>query len=211
MKIQSRDLDHLVYCVMDLEDAILEIFKKTGIRAAEGGRHLNQGTKNALIKLGEQSYLELLAIDSENKNITRSRWMGIDLIRAPKITRWAIHSQNLEEDSAVLKRCDDRMGEIIIGAREKESGSSLRWKMTKPLSTPEVELIPFMIDWSLSESHPSNDLQQQCRLVSLSFHDNLDIRKVDALHFLFGDFQIEEASEASIRATIEGPSGSMIL
>jgi len=47
----KRKLDHIVYCVPDLEEAIDFFNQKLGVTPLVGGRHLLQGTKNALIKI----------------------------------------------------------------------------------------------------------------------------------------------------------------
>jgi hypothetical protein len=56
---------------------------KLGVKPVIGGRHLLHGTKNALINLGNQCYLEILAKDEENPTFKGTRWMGIDLITQP--------------------------------------------------------------------------------------------------------------------------------
>jgi len=50
MQIGTRKIDHLVYCVLDLDSAIEQLYDEIGVRAIVGGRHLNQGTKNANYK-----------------------------------------------------------------------------------------------------------------------------------------------------------------
>ncbi|MEL6718114.1 MAG: VOC family protein, partial [Bacteroidota bacterium] len=75
-----QQLDHIVYAVPNLEEAINWFEENAGIQPVFGGYHTTQGTKNALLKIGAQCYLELLAVDKENKEIVSPRWMGIDLI-----------------------------------------------------------------------------------------------------------------------------------
>lgn len=59
-----RKIDHLVYCVPDLEAAIQHFLKVYDISFTYGGQHLTQGTHNAILNIGNGAYLELLAIDS---------------------------------------------------------------------------------------------------------------------------------------------------
>jgi len=211
MQIGTRKIDHLVYCVLDLDSAIEQLYDEIGVRAIVGGRHLNQGTKNALINLGDTAYLELLAIDESNKQVAGPRWMGIDLITKPKITRWAIHSDNLEKDSEILKSFDSTLGEIIGGEREKESGEFLRWKMIKPLAKLEVDILPFMIDWSESDAHPTEGMEEICSLEKLEIYSKRNGTKQDTLKLIFEDIPIQSSEVELIRATIKGPSGMLII
>ena len=144
----KRQIDHIVYCVSDLKAAVDYFESLLGIRPIIGGSHQSKGTKNALLNLGNQSYLEILSIDEENVNFTGNRWMGIDLIDGPKITRWSIKSKNLEEDSRILNDYSSALSHISKGSRMTRKGDLLSWKMILPASSPEVEIMPFMTDWS---------------------------------------------------------------
>lgn len=114
----NRKIDHIVYCVPDLEQAIDYFKNKLGITPVIGGRHLLRGTKNALLNLGDQCYLELLSIDYENKNIPPPRWMGIDLINEPKITRWAVQSEDVNSDQEILTQYSPDLGIVSEGQRK---------------------------------------------------------------------------------------------
>ncbi len=62
-------LDHILYAVPDLQKGIDDFEKLTGVRPVYGGKHLNLGTHNALVSLGEEVYFELIAPDPSRKNI----------------------------------------------------------------------------------------------------------------------------------------------
>ena len=54
-------IDHLVIGVAELDAGVRQFEELTGIRPAFGGEHPDLGTHNALISLGDRTYLELLA------------------------------------------------------------------------------------------------------------------------------------------------------
>jgi len=165
-----KKIDHLVYAVPDLEKAVESLEKNYGITAVMGGQHLNQGTHNALVKIGEQSYLEIIAADPQNPNSPDSRWMGVDLIDGPQMTRWCVRSNKIEEDTQVIKSFKPELGEIIEGERLTKDDQLLKWTMSFPMARPVVELMPFLVDWSNSSVHPTDNLEQQCELKALKVH-----------------------------------------
>lgn len=211
MTNQIKLIDHLVYCVHDLDVSIEHFYEAYGLKATIGGKHANQGTRNALINLGNNCYLELLAIDKENKSIARNRWMGIDLLQVDKFTRWAMGSSQIDSLSKSLREYNEILGQSIQGERLKPDGTLLSWKMTVPASHPEVELMPFLIDWSDSVSYPTDGLDQQGQLIELQLlHPEPDKLK-PAFIELGIDIPIEKNEEVSIKALIEGPMGRFVI
>ncbi|NAS31482.1 VOC family protein [Flavobacteriaceae bacterium R38] len=210
MKLK-KEIDHLVYTVFDLDATINMIEQKLGVRPEFGGYHKTQGTKNALLNLGNKCYLELLAIDDTNTEIPPLRWMGIDLLTSDKITRLAVKSDKLEEDSRLLKAINPEMGIINGGSRKTGDGSLLTWELTMPLSTPEVEIIPFMIDWKNEDNHPTKNLPVLCKLVKLYATHPMPESLESILGGLGTEIELIKSKEISIKAIIEGPGGILEL
>jgi hypothetical protein len=203
--------DHIVYAVPDFDLALLGLSEKFGVKPVIGGRHLLHGTKNALINLGNQCYLEILAKDEENTTFKGSRWMGLDLITQPTITRWAVKSPDIEKGSAILKDFQSDLGKISSGERLTTDGSLLKWKMTLPKSEPEVDIIPFLLDWSGCSFHPCDRLQNGCELVDIVFYHP----QPELIQSVFSSMSIENkilhSPEPKIEVKIKGLNGEISL
>lgn len=202
-----KGIDHIVYCTNAFEETCQYLEKLMGITIAFGGHHESQGTKNAIFHLGGKCYFEILGIDENNKKISPPRWMGIDYLRAPKITRWAISTESLEKDCETLKSYSAKMGEIKKGQRKMKDGNLLEWRMALPLAEPEVEAMPFIIDWSASSHHPTDNLRQECELISMDIsHPNPKII-LPIFEQLTLNLEIKESEKVEIFARIKTPNG----
>ena len=200
-----RIIDHLVICVTDLYEAIDEFSEKCGVPVVYGGQHLSIGTHNALLNIGNGAYLELLAKDPTNP-VDAPGWMGIDLISKPTFTRWAIKSDNLERDAAILKEVNPAMGYIFEGSRQKTDGSMLKWGMALPLAEPLIEVLPFILDWKDSV-HPTMDLATGCELIGLTISHPEPELVQSVFNQLGISIIVEKNPFAQLKAKIKTPRG----
>ena len=207
----NRVVDHIVFCVADLDEAIDHIKSLLGIRPVFGGYHKNKGTKNALLNLGNKCYLELLAIDDTNTDFKGDRWMGIDMLDGPKITRWSLKSNDLEKDSDILSQKSQNLSQIIEGSRETSSGKLLSWSMIAPYHSPEIEVLPFMTDWSKSDIHPADSLEEGCKLNKVYLFHPKPEEVMPFLSQLGVDIVVKEGDEMKIEIEIMSPNGVTFL
>lgn len=211
MSLQGRTIDHFVYAVPDLEASVDWFEEKLGVRPRMGGKHAQEGTQNAILNVGNGCYLEILAIDPGNTAKNADRWMGVDLITKPRLTRWCLKSSDLVRDSRTLKKYDPAMGVIQAGCRRTVSGKVLSWEMARPLPTPEVDIVPFMTDWDRSESHPTDDLPEISTLLDVT----LKHPDPDRVKTLFIDlsisFSVLQGKGQSISIKLRAPQGILTL
>lgn len=207
----TREIDHIVYAVPDLDQTLQDFQAKTGIFPVFGGYHKNQGTKNALVNIGNGAYLELIAIDQENTAIGPPRWMGVDLIAEAQVTRWSLKSDQLAQDSKALRAFDDHMGVIEGGQRKTAHGDLLSWMMILPLAEPAVEIAPFVTNWGTNSIHPTQNLPQVFPLLDIQFY-HPDPASLSVLWRQLGlSYPIQQGSTPQIKIVLDSPKGRVEL
>lgn len=138
--------------------------------------------------------------------------MGIDLLTKNRITRFALKSNTLIEDGKLLKQYNTDLGIISSGSRNIPDGSLLNWQLTMPLSVPEVDIVPFMIDWSESKVHPSSYLPDMGCKLKLIYATHPKPKKIIELYKKINcKVQINEAEEVSLNLIIDTPKGTIKL
>jgi hypothetical protein len=154
----SATLDHLVLAATTLADGIDHFAAVTGVTPRPGGRHVAMGTHNALVKLGERLYLEIIAIDPEGTKPARPRWFGLDdralqaeLTERPRLIHWVARTGDIERAAA---RCPVALGPVHPMAR-----GDYRWRITIPDdgTLPASGLVPTLIQWDVP-MHPADSL-----------------------------------------------------
>lgn len=206
-----RTIDHIVYAVFDLDRAIADFTQQLGIAPVFGGQHQDRGTKNALLNLGNGCYLEIIAIDEWNTQVGPPRWMGLDVLQKPQITRWCLKSDNLAKDQALLKAYNPKMGEQWSGKRQTASGELLAWEMLLPLPEPEVEVVPFMVDWGASAFHPTERLEESCTYLDLVLTHPEPHKIERILNALAIDIVVQQGIEPAISLRVNTPNGLVVL
>ena len=151
------EIDHIVFAAPTLALGIEHIADLTGATPRPGGKHAGMGTHNALVKLGERLYLEIIAIDPAGDKPTRRRWFDMDdgnliadLFDRPRLIHWVARTRDIE---FTAKHAGYDPGPIIPFAR-----GVYRWRITVPDDgkRPGRGVLPTLIQWE--SAHPADAL-----------------------------------------------------
>jgi len=203
-------LDHLVYATPDLQVGIDAVEKQLGVKAATGGQHPGLGTRNALVALGPTSYLEIIGPDPEQPKPSGPRRFGIDDLKAPRIVRWVVKSNELPTVEETAAKSGVRLGAIASGSRKRPDGVVLSWRYTDPAVVVADGLVPFFIDWG-SSPHPALTAAKGVTLMQLRAEHPDAARVQKMLDALGLDLNVSQASAPAIVATVDSPRGRVEL
>jgi len=160
-------LDHIILGADTLEQGCDYVQRILGVSVPPGGEHPRMGTHNCVMRLGSDTYFEIIAVNPQAPSPTRPRWFGLDdpfvraqLKREPRLLTWVVASSDL----AGLQFGSS----VPLGTAEPMSRGSLKWLITIPPdgSLPGGGVIPALIQWQ--SQHPAANLSDLgCRLLAL--------------------------------------------
>jgi hypothetical protein len=148
--------DHIILGCRDLDEGVDYAEKLSGYRAEIGGSHPGRGTRNALLKLGERSYLEILAPDPAQPQVNWHK--DIAALTEPLLVGWATAGKNLERYAANLRAKGIACIGPTPGSRTNPKGVAFRWR-TVMLEDDKAGILPFVIEWAEDSPHPASDAQ----------------------------------------------------
>jgi hypothetical protein len=201
-------IDHLVYAAPDLQAAVADIEERFGVRARMGGRHVGRGTRNALLALGPQTYLEIIAPDPEQPESAVPHPFRLDGASRGRLVRWALACEDIDAAVAGARGHGYDPGDVVDGKRAEPAGTMLRWRMTS--GEPAAGLAPFLISWGDTE-HPARSAPRGLTLEAFHIEHPDPPSLLPALTALGADAEIKRTAAAGLVARLSGPNGSMML
>jgi hypothetical protein len=199
-------IDHLVYSTSDLEQSVVYLETRLGVRPAMGGQHPGRGTHNALLALSDRTYLEVIGPDATQAETIGSRWFQIDSLDAPRLVTWAVKEADLNKLRAKAKACGIYLGPVVSGTRQRSDGSCLRWRFTDPATVVADGIVPFFIDWGDSP-HPADSAPRGPVLESLRAEHPEPSAVVRALSAVGIDLPVESGPRPALIATLRTEGG----
>ena len=194
-----------MYAVPDLEDSMAEIASITGIVPSNGGVHPGNGTRNALLRLSDSSYLEIIGPDKK-QNLENTLGELLVSKNTSGIRAWAVAVSDLALVADVAQDLGFRVRERKEMSRKTPEGSLLEWEL---LFLDGGPLLPFFIDWKGSE-HPARKAPSGCGLSELS----ISAEEPKVYQELLNNLQLEVSiseGEPAISAIIRSPEGDWSL
>lgn len=201
-------IDHLVVTAPTLESGVECVREALGVAPQPGGEHSRMGTHNCLLKLGEKTYLEVLAVNPAAPAPNRPRWFQLDepeSVQVPRLRTWVVRTTNIQAALAASP--------VVSGYVTPMTRGELNWLITIPRngSLPLQGVAPTLIQWQAG--HPAAALMDcGCVLQRLEgFHARAQkVRDMlDAIGFQ-GEFSVSPVppdEPAHLVAYIQTPTG----
>jgi hypothetical protein len=145
-------IDHLVWYRADLQQGREFFNTRMDREPLYGGEHPGEGTANAVLGLGSETYLEILGRD------VRQTDEGLDpevkSLSGAGLYHWAVGGVDLSQAAERAARAGLTGGGLVPGGRIKPDGKRLQWTCWGLRGHGFGALVPFLIDWMDSE-HPA--------------------------------------------------------
>ena len=181
-----------------------------GVHATPGGQHPGEGTRNALVALGQTSYLEIIGPDPEQPAPAGPRKFRIDDLKEPRLVTWAAKGTNLTQFVAEARRRGVAIGDVIPGSRRTPAGALLSWHISNQRAMVADGLVPFFIDWG-ETPHPAASAAAGATLISLRAEHPEPDKVQRMLRALDLAMPVVKAATPSLVATIASPRGRVDL
>jgi hypothetical protein len=146
-------VDHVSYAaeVDGLKATARRLAKKLGVMPVDGGIHPRFGTRNIILPLAHDRYVEVVEVldhPASDKapfgQAVRARselgggWLG-----------WVVSVEDLSEAEQRLGR------EAVVGSRRRPDGVELKWRQLGVKGLMADPELPFYIKWDDQSPHPS--------------------------------------------------------
>ncbi|MCP4980995.1 MAG: VOC family protein [Gammaproteobacteria bacterium] len=212
-----NNLDHIVIAAATLQQGVDYVRSTLGIEVPKGGVHQTMGTHNHLIQLGNDAYLEIIAISPNTEAPARPRWFALDCARMrasieqqPRLITWVMNTTDIKQlvESSSFE----------IGAPTAFSRDNLKWVIALPDDGRLLAngMLPYCIQWH-SNPHPSQAMADPgCLLQALTIYHNRPrwiTERLDAMEagHLVDVEAIPDSEAPYLSATIDTPGGTVSL
>ncbi len=138
--------DHLVVCVIDLEEANEMFANRHGLASVEGGRHPGHGTANRIVPLGD-TYIELVAVvdGTESVDSPFGSWVSSQAAGPTRVNALCLRTDDIDSVA------NDREIEVVAMSRARPDSSTLSWRVAG-IERTIADSYPFFIEWSVPDS-----------------------------------------------------------
>jgi len=207
----GSSIDHFVWAAPDLDSGNAAIEELFGVRPMLGGSHPGLGTRNSLIALGSQIYLEIMAPD-EGILPSGSPGEKLSQLKAPGLMTWVNRSAGLTDLAKLTQRSVPKL--VPVGRfktqRETATEELLTWELLFVTQHEFGGLMPFFIDWQ-NTAHPSLSAPSGGQLKELLLRSpDAELLNL-ALDVLDVDQMVRSAEESAIEIEVVTSNGNIVL
>ncbi len=207
-------LDHLAIVAPTLEEGVAYVEQTLGVPMAAGGKHPEMGTHNRLLRLGDDIYLEAIAVDPEAPKPKRPRWFGLDDSEAirkawnegRRLRAWVARTDDIARDLAA---------HAFLGEAIRASRGNRAWTLSIPAdgALPWAGLAPSLIAWGAGGSPAPSMPDVGARLAAFSVEtpEPESAKRLFATLGVEGGPEIRAAGSLRLRAEVRTPKGTFTL
>jgi catechol 2,3-dioxygenase-like lactoylglutathione lyase family enzyme len=205
------ELDHITVIAPDLAAGTAWVREVLGVDPPRGGTHPQMGTHNHLLRLGDDLFLEVIAVDPDAARPAHRRWFGLDDHTALD-RNWQAGRRlrsYVARCSGLAKTIGDRRE--TFGAPVQLSRGNLRWSFAvRPDGALPLDgALPSLMDWGEHSTPAPRMTDFGLRLRAL----DVETPDPDAVHATLdaigmrGKPEVRRAGAVRLSATIETPQG----
>lgn len=211
----SATLDHIAVIAPSLKDGLLWVRDCLGVVPPMGGAHPQMGTHNLLLRLGEEFFLEVIAVDPNAPRPQHARWFGLDE-RDVLHEHWN-EGRRLRGMVARADKLADVAGKApdLLGAPMRITRGEREW-MFAVRSDGRLPLdgaVPQLMDWGAQGPAGPKLQEQGCRLHTLVLETPAPTA-VEGIYErigLSGGPILRPGPRPKLMAVIETPAGIRVL
>lgn len=203
-------IDHLIITAPTREEGMDYIEERLGIRPVITGQHPQWGTHNALLSLGGEIFLEVIAPDRSLPIPERGRLFSDCYEQPPRLATWVQRAEQIEEVRHRALASGLHLGAIQTGHRTRPDGTQLSWRLTDPYAFPLQGALPFLIAWG-DTPHPAHSLPHVGDLQELHIMHPEPDRVRHYLDVLDIDLPVTEGLNCRLQATIRTTDGEEVV
>jgi len=200
-------LDHLLFGGRDLDAAVADLYERSGVEAVFGGHHPELGTQNALARIGERCFLEVIA----PAPALPAGGLARELAKRfePGLVMWAARTDEAAAMAARAKAVG-LMATVVDGHRARPGGGIVRWRNTFVSGHGAGTLVPFFIEWD-DDYHPAEDAPPGLALESFTIETPDPARLRAIFSALDVKASVRKGRRDRLRAAFETPRGPVVL
>mmetsp|Transcript_20780 Transcript_20780/g.59242 ORF Transcript_20780/g.59242 Transcript_20780/m.59242 type:complete len:537 (+) Transcript_20780:75-1685(+) len=168
VKLSDNVLDNVVIAAPNLEEAIDEFEKRTGVRPQPSGKLKGLGAKTAVVILDDNRYIEIVAPDPD----APAGGLGEELKKLPSGSlepfHYAIRTQMSKMVEGYVSEVLGWKPDHISMAQAREDGNGTRnWELMTFMGHRIGGIAPSYIKWNDTLHHPTSQQRPQAALESL--------------------------------------------
>lgn len=202
-------IDHLMWGAARLAEAVTELTDRFGAAPIAGGSHPGNGTRNALLGLGEGCYLEIIVPDPA-QDPREGFGAALAALDTAGLVTFAVASRDLPGEARRLAAAGCAFRGPLDMRRTTPEGEELRWQLLLPRGHDFGGVLPFFIDWG-DTPHPARRLPAGGELRALTLRSPAAAALRGLLANVDGPIEVVEDQTPALEADLLTPAGHVRL